>query len=196
MNKSKSHKTIQYTMFSFQKRHGELINLNTNCCSEMWPTTRRAQKSDATVDAQGTRFIVPALRDPLSAEKNVGRHRTSSNPYRVLSVWWSILQSELHCEWSQRRQFLRHAPNPLEHGCAASQHDFDMQILCGCSRHTSCYSGKNCRGLSRLSTNEILLEQTLPRNRNGRRQIDDVSVRKLVGLLLVTVRGRFELDDG
>ena len=60
------------------------------------------------LDAEGTRFIVPALRDPLRLNAH------------------SPIHPELYCEWSQRRQFLRHAPNPLEHGRAALTNSLRM----------------------------------------------------------------------
>ena len=49
-------------------------------------------------------------------------------PYRVLSLGWSN-HFDLHRGWSQRRQFLRHAKKPLEHGRAPWQKYIDVQIL-------------------------------------------------------------------
>jgi len=51
-----------------------------------------------------------------------------SNPYWVLSLWWSK-HLDLQCGWRQRRQFFRHVlKDPLEHGRATWQHDMNVQI--------------------------------------------------------------------
>ena len=96
-----------------KKRHDELINLYTNCCSEMWPTNTVSSKTNATLDDGGTSFIVPALRDPPRLKK---MRKDTLDPPIHTDTFTLVATNELHCGWSQRRQFPRHVlKDPSEH---------------------------------------------------------------------------------
>ena len=56
----------------------------------MRPANRVSSES-LSVDGGGARFIVLALRDPHLLDCAEGKQDRSSNPYRVLSLWWSNL---------------------------------------------------------------------------------------------------------
>ena len=103
------------------------------------------------------------------------------------TLWWSN-HHDIHREWSQRRQLLRHAlTRLLEQGRASCQHDIGVQFLAGVS---VALRQEGSVVDPPASYWEIWLEQLFCETETFGVNSDEVSVWELVGLLLVS---RFEL---
>merc|ERR1711870_37633 len=147
------------------------------------------------VDDGGARLVVLALRDPHLLEgAQRGQDRTA-DPHRVFALWWRH-NLDLHRGGRKRCEFLRHAlTDAREHRGAAREGHIGVQVLANI--HVALHDRLECRVMDAASlfADEARLKKHLWATESLTAHSDDVSVGKLVGLLLIrSLRSRLHLS--
>merc|ERR1719217_1881880 len=112
------------------------------------------------------------------------------NPYRVLALRGSH-HLDFHCGWRKGCEFLCHAfTDACEHCGASGKNDICIEVLANI--HVALHNGleSGVMDAARLLANETWLEKNFRAAEPLIADSDDVSIWKLVGLLLVRAFGR------
>merc|ERR1719271_985271 len=131
------------------------------------------------------RLVVLLLGDPHLLEGAQRRQDGASNPHRVLALRWCD-NLDLHCGWSKRCQLLRHTlSNALEHRSTSRKDDVCVEVFTDI--HITLHDRLECGVMDTtgLLPNEAWLEENFRAAEALVTNSDDVTVWKLVGLLLV-----------
>ena len=135
------------------------------------------------MDNAWTRLVILLLADPHLLERGQRGKDGTTNPDRVLPLRRSN-DLDLHCGWSQGRDFLLHTvSNAREHGATTGQHSVGVQVLPDV--HVALHDGV-VAGLvdaSRLHAKEGRLEQGLGAAEPLVADGNHLPVRELVALL-------------
>merc|ERR1711904_611026 len=131
------------------------------------------------------RLIILTLGDPHLLECGQGGQNGSTNPHGVLALWWGN-NLDLHGGRCKCGQLLGHAlTNACKHGGSTGQHNIAVEILADV--HIALHDGLEggVVDATGLLTDEAWLEQDLRASEALTSDGDDVSIWKLIGLLLV-----------
>merc|ERR1712122_265856 len=136
-----------------------------------------------SVDNGWARFVILLLGDPHLLEGGERSKDGSSDPDRVLSLWWSN-DLDLHCAWGQGGDLLLHSVgNSWVHGGASGQDGVGVQVLSdvNIALHDGVVGG--LMDTAGLHTKEGWLEESLWASESLIADGDDLTVGKLVRLL-------------
>ena len=151
--------------------------------SRLEKSTSKSFLEAFAVNNCGARFIVFLLGDPHLLEGGQRGQDRSSDPYRVFTLGRSN-DLDLHCGWSERRDFFLHSVSDTwVHGGATRQHCVSVQILTDV--HIALHDGVVC-GLvdaSGFHSKEGGLEHGLGTSESLVTNGDNLSVGKFVALL-------------
>merc|ERR1719379_957447 len=137
------------------------------------------------MDNRWAGLVVLLLGDPHLLEGAQGRQDGTTDPHRVLALRGRH-NFDLHCGRRQRSQLLCHAlTNALEHSGTSRKNDIGIQVLADV--HITLHDGLECSVVDTtgLLSNEAWLEQHLWAAEALVADSNDVSIRQLIGLLLV-----------
>merc|ERR1712122_104415 len=135
------------------------------------------------VDNGWARFVILLLGDPHLLEGGERSKDGSSDPDRVLSLWWSN-DLDLHCAWGQGGDLLLHSVgNTGVHGGASGQDGVGIQVLydVDIALHDGVVGG--LMDTAGLHTKEGWLEESLWASESLIANGDDLTVGKLIRLL-------------
>merc|ERR1719394_750955 len=136
-----------------------------------------------SVDNSRARFVILLLGDPHLLEGGERSKDGSSDPDRVLSLWWSN-NLDLHCRWSKSSDLLLHSVgNSWVHGGASGQDGVGVQVLpdVNIALHDGVVGG--LVDSAGFHTKEGWLEESLGASESLISDGDNLSVRKLIRLL-------------
>eukprot|EP00039_Didymoeca_costata_P014648 m.239326 g.239326 ORF g.239326 m.239326 type:complete len:146 (-) comp16066_c1_seq2:109-546(-) len=135
------------------------------------------------VDNGWSRFVIFLLGDPHLLECGEGGKDGTSNPDGVFTFWWGN-DLDLHGGWGKSGDFLLHTVGDTwEHSGTSREDSVGVQVLSDID--VALHDGVVCAlvDTSLLHTEEGRLEQGFWATESLVTDGDDLSVRKLIGLL-------------
>jgi len=141
------------------------------------------------VDNGWAALVIFLLGDPHLLEGGEGSEDGSSDPDRVLSLWWSN-DLDLHCAWGKGGDLLLHSVgDSWVHGGSSGKNSVGIQVLSdiNVALHDGVVGG--LMDTARLHSQEGWLEEGLWASESLVSDGDDLTVGKLVALLKGAGRG-------